>query len=74
MRLLTLKELAKCVDDNPLTWHRDQPPNGRDHDRDHGGHDYDHDGDDRDHDGHDYDDGPHRDYGRRDERDPVPDF
>ena len=66
MRFLSLKELAKCVGDNRLTWHRDQPQNGRDHDRDH-------DGDDRDHGGHDYDHGQNRDYGRRDESDPVPD-
>jgi hypothetical protein len=66
MPFLTLKELAKCVDDNLLTWHRDQPQDGRDHDRDHDGNDYD-DG------GHDYDHGHDRDYGRRDESDPVPD-
>lgn len=68
MPFLTLKELAKCVDDNLLTWHRDQPQDGRDHDRDH-----DHDGDDHAHDGHDYDHGQDRDYGRRDESDPGPD-
>ena len=66
MRFLSLKELAKCVDDNLLTWHRDQPQDGRDHDRDH-------DGNDHDHDGNDYDDGQDRDYGHRDESDPGPD-